>query len=110
MPMIRGRYYANPAYGQAMERAGESAGEWDREEAGAPGEVHHVHIQRHAGGVRVQVHRQGPGNDARDAAPSGEWSTHNFEPGDHEGVGRFVTSVLARGEGKPTGKPPFARS
>ncbi len=113
MPMIRGRYYANPAYGEAMERAREAELESDgedgaRHQSGRAGEVHHIHILRHAGGVSVHVHHHGPGSE--DAAPSGQWSTHNFERDDHDGVGQFVTSVLARSSGKPTGQAPFARS
>ena len=117
MPMIRGRYYANPAYGEAMERAreagsppaGEDAGEAERAQSGA----HHIYIERHPDGVCVYVHEHGPSSQDGDEAPSGKWSTQNFEGDDHRGVGNFVASVLARGQGAPAGRPgrmPFAGS
>ena len=112
MPIIRGRYYANPAYGEAMERAREAeteSAQEDEPESGQGG-VHHMHIQRHAGGVRVHVHHHGPGSYDEHDAPSGHWSTHNFEHDDHAGVGRFVTSVLSKGHGEPVGKAPFRKA
>ncbi|HEX2715119.1 MAG TPA: hypothetical protein VHM88_23305 [Candidatus Acidoferrales bacterium] len=109
MPIIRGRYYANPAYGEAMERARDAETESGEHEAGH-GAVHHIHIVRHADGVRVHVHHHGPGSYDEHDAPSGHWSTRNFDHDDHEGVGRFVTSVLAKGHGTPTGRAPLARS
>ncbi len=114
MPIIRGRYYANPAYGEAMERARDAEGESGEPESGERGSghgaVHHIHILRHADGVQVHVHHHGPGSYDEHDAPSGHWSTHNFDHDDHEGVGRFVTSVLAKGHAQPTGRAPFARS
>ena len=112
MPLIRGRYYANPAYGKAMERARgheaepESAREDEREPTAGPGSVgagsrlrhggvHQIHIEPHAEGVRVQVQYHGPTSDAAHDAPSGHWCTHNFDSDDHEGIGRFVASALA---------------
>ncbi len=112
--MIRGRYYANPAYGEAMERArqagGESAGEDAGEAQQGPGDVHHIHILRHPDGVRVHVYDPAPASDAGDEAPSGPRTTHNFARDDHRGISDFVSSVLARGQGKPTGRAPFAGS
>jgi len=89
-----------------LESALSLADEDARHPSGRAGEVHHIHILRHAGGVRVHVHHHGPGSE--DAAPSGQWSTHNFERGDHEGVGQFITSVLARQNdgGLARGSPP----
>ena len=123
MPLIRGRYYANPAYGKAMERGRgheaepESAREDEREPTAGPdsvgagsehGGVHQIHIEPHAEGVRVQVQYYGPASDAEHDAPSGQptppksfvgskadWCTHNFDSDDHEGIGRFVASALA---------------
>ena len=118
MPMIRGRYYANPAYGEAMERARQAelesalslADEDARHPSGRAGEVHHIHILRHPDGVRVHVYDPAPGSDAGDEAPSGPRTTHNFDRDDHRGISDFVSSVLARGQGKPTGRAPFAGS
>jgi hypothetical protein len=109
--MIRGRYYANPAYGEATERAREAggppAGEDAGEAEGPQGGVHHIYIERHPDRVCVYVHERGPGSPppAGDEAPSGKWSTQNFERDDHRGVGNFVASVLARGQGTPAGRP-----
>ncbi len=100
MPLIRGRYYANPSYGDAMERGREEDGDGE-------GPVHHIQIRREPNGMIVHVHRHGPGSGVGDPEPSGAWSTHMFEDGDHEGVGHFVTSVLGKGKGKPTGARPF---
>ncbi len=103
MPLIRGRYYANPAYGRAMERARgraaepESAQEDEREPMAGSGygRVHNIHIQPHAEGVGVHVQYHGPDSDAEHDAPSGHWCTHNFDYDDHEGIGRFVANALA---------------
>jgi hypothetical protein len=109
--MIRGRYYANPAYGEATERAREAvgppAGEDAGEAEGPQGGVHHIYIERHPDRVCVYVHERGPGSPppAGDEAPSGKWSTQNLERDDHRGVGNFVASVLARGQGTPAGRP-----
>ncbi len=127
MPLIRGRYYVNPAYGRAMERArgdppqagarGHEAeprlvGGWeDAHEpprlVGAGRGVHSIHIQRHAEGVRVHLQHHGPASDDEHDAPSGHWCTHNFDCDDHEGVGRFVASALAHpGPAEPSGTGP----
>ncbi len=104
MPLIRGRYYVNPAYGRAMEGARDEAeprlvGGWEEAHEPPPrlsrGSVHSIHIQRHAEGVRVHLQHHGPASDDEHDAPSGHWCTHNFDCDDHEGIGRFVASALA---------------
>ncbi len=97
MPMIGGRYYANPAYGEAMERGREE----DEREAGgmaARSRVHRIHIAHHDDGIRVRVLHHGPGSDDSSPEPSGRFSTHHFEHGDHDGVGEFVARVLREGQ------------
>ncbi len=94
MPMIHGRYYANPAYGRAMEDARE-----EEQLASADGEsggVHRIHIQHHPDGIKVRVLHHAPGSDDESAEPAGRFATHHFEHGDHEGVGRFVARTLAK--------------
>ncbi len=94
MPMIHGRYYANPAYGRAMEEGRE---EEQREPAEAEsGGVHRIHIQHHPDGIKVRVLHHAAGSNEESVEPSGRFATHHFEHGDHEGVGRFVAHVLAK--------------
>ncbi len=104
MPIIGGRFYANPAYGRALEEAREQdAGRdgvaqdaQDRVAREAEGQAHRIDIQREPDGVKVHVHRHGPGSDDASPEPSGSWETHAFERDDHHGVGEFVKRQLAR--------------
>lgn len=103
MPMIHGRYYANPAYGRAMEQAREEEENEGGADSGSTslttsGGVHRIHIQHHPEGIQVRVLRHAPSSDEESVEPSGRFTTHHFEHGDHEGVGRFVTQVLAKGQ------------
>ncbi len=106
MPMIHGRYYANPAYGRAMEQTrGEEENASPGREDGSTsvatsGGVHRIHIQHHPDGIKVRVLHHAPGSDEESAEPSGRFTTHHFEHGDHEGVGRFVTHVLSKHRAK----------
>jgi hypothetical protein len=95
MPMIHGRYYANPAYGRAIEQGREE----ERQESAdseASGRVHRIHIQHHPDGIQVRVLHHAPGSDEESLEPSGRFTTHHFEHDDHDGVGRFVAHVLSR--------------
>ena len=107
MPIIGGRFYANPAYGKALEEAREedAARSDARATQDAPpggvareaaGPAHHIHIQREPNGIKVYVHRHGPGSHDASPEPSGSWETRTFERDDHHGVGEFVKRHLAR--------------
>ncbi len=98
MPIIGGRFYANPAFGEAMEKAREhdrrmEAAQHEKREGES--RVHRIHIQHHADGIKVRVLHHAPGSDEESVEPSGRFTTHHFEHGDHEGVGRFVARTLA---------------
>ena len=103
MPMIHGRYYANPAYGRAMEDSREedenqAGSEGSSTSRGRTGGVHRIHIQHHPDGIKVRVLHHAPGSDEESVEPSGRFTTHHFEHGDHEGVGRFVVHLLGKGK------------
>jgi hypothetical protein len=96
MPIIGGRFYANPAYGKALEEARDADAGGDASAAHQTGPAHHIHVQREPDGIKVHVHRHGPGGQDASPEPSGSWETHTFEPDDHHGAGEFVKKQLAR--------------
>ncbi len=85
MPIIGGKYYANPSYGRALEEARE-AGAQESSAPGGHGQLRHVEVHpRAGGGFHVLSHYHHP-----EHGPHAVHSEHD----DHASAAHAVQRVL----------------